>query len=218
MSLSVCVMQPYWIPYPGYFRLFAAADVFVVLDDVQFPRRGYVHRNRLINRNGDLDWLTLPLVKDSRSALISELVFREDAVEVMQSMRNRFPVLKDGFGIIDEDVSFLGGRLVPFLVKTLSKYAALLRLETELVLASDLPPRGSRDAQSRIIELVKQAGGMEYVNLPGGRELYDESEFRKHGVSLKFLPSWRGDYSSILQQTSPGADLEMLRTDILNQC
>jgi hypothetical protein len=41
-------MQPYFVPYAGYFRLFAASDLFVIYDCVQFPRRGWVHRNRLV--------------------------------------------------------------------------------------------------------------------------------------------------------------------------
>ena len=58
---TVAVMQPYFIPYAGYFRLFAASDLFVIYDCVQFPRRGWVHRNRLLDRSGKLRWLTLPL-------------------------------------------------------------------------------------------------------------------------------------------------------------
>jgi hypothetical protein len=45
---TIAVMQPYFIPYAGYFRLFAASDLFVIYDCVQFPRRGWVQRNRLI--------------------------------------------------------------------------------------------------------------------------------------------------------------------------
>ena len=48
-SRTVAIMQPYFIPYAGYFRLFTGADLFVVCDDVQFPRRGWLHRNKLID-------------------------------------------------------------------------------------------------------------------------------------------------------------------------
>ena len=58
---TVAIMQPYFYPYAGYFRLFARADLFVVYDCVQFPRRGWVHRNRLTGADGQLQWLTLLL-------------------------------------------------------------------------------------------------------------------------------------------------------------
>jgi WbqC-like protein family len=51
-QLTVAIMQPYFLPYAGYSRLFAATDLFVVYDCVQFPRRGWVHRNRLVNTAG----------------------------------------------------------------------------------------------------------------------------------------------------------------------
>lgn len=49
MPLTVAIMQPCFIPYVGYFRLFAASDLFVICDCVQFPRRDGVHRNRLLD-------------------------------------------------------------------------------------------------------------------------------------------------------------------------
>jgi hypothetical protein len=51
---TVAVMQPYFLPYPGYFRLFAAADQVALFDCVQFPRRGWVHRSRRRCRLADL--------------------------------------------------------------------------------------------------------------------------------------------------------------------
>src|SRR5258708_33697304 len=76
---SVAIMQPYFIPYAGYFRLLAASDLFVIYDCVQFPRRGWVHRNRLVDRNGALRWLTLPLQSAPQNVLIRDLQFTSDA-------------------------------------------------------------------------------------------------------------------------------------------
>src|SRR6202011_2722341 len=76
---TVAVMQPYFVPYAGYFRLFTAADIFVAFDCVQFPRRGWVHRNRLALTPGNSDWLTLPIQKSDRDTRIDELVFAPDA-------------------------------------------------------------------------------------------------------------------------------------------
>ena len=75
----VAVMQPYFMPYAGYFRLFAAADLVAIFDCVQFPRRGWVHRNRLPSRKGEARWLTLPLQKVRTSTQISKLRFTGNA-------------------------------------------------------------------------------------------------------------------------------------------
>ena len=73
-------MQPYFFPYAGYFRLLAAADRFIILDTVQFPRRGWVHRN-CVHKDGKENWITLPIKKCPRDTLIKDLKFRPDADE-----------------------------------------------------------------------------------------------------------------------------------------
>src|SRR6185436_14958299 len=79
MAFTVTIMQPYFIPYAGYFRLFAASDLFVIYDCVQFPRRGWVHRNRLPDASGAQRWLTLPLESAPQNTLIRDLRFASDA-------------------------------------------------------------------------------------------------------------------------------------------
>src|SRR5437588_4364462 len=80
---TVAIMQPYFIPYAGYFRLFAASDLFVIYDCVQFPRRGWVHRNRLVDRLGVERWLTLPLQKAPQDVPIRDLRFAFDAAALL---------------------------------------------------------------------------------------------------------------------------------------
>src|SRR5215212_9434208 len=74
-GLTVAIMQPYFVPYAGYFRLFAASDLFVIYDCVQFPRRGWVHRNLLVDASGEARWLTLPIEKAAQNVLIRDLSF-----------------------------------------------------------------------------------------------------------------------------------------------
>ena len=92
---TVAVMQPYFLPYAGYFRLFAAADRVALFDCVQFPRRGWVHRNRLPNAAGDAAWLTLPLQQAAVEARISDLRFRGRRSGPASGFLRRFPVLRD---------------------------------------------------------------------------------------------------------------------------
>src|ERR1700750_1484658 len=91
-SHTVAIMQPYFFPYAGYFRLFAASDLFVVYDCVQFPRRGWVHRNRLIDASGRLQWLTLPLEKAPQEVLIRDLRFPLNAAKLLAERLRPFPL------------------------------------------------------------------------------------------------------------------------------
>ena len=58
------VMQPYFLPYIGYFQLIEAADVFVVYDNIKYTKKGWINRNRML-RNGSDMVFSLPLKKDS---------------------------------------------------------------------------------------------------------------------------------------------------------
>ena len=61
---SVGIMQPYFLPYIGYFQLMNEVDEFVIYDNIQFTKRGWFHRNRILQNNKDV-YISLPIQKDS---------------------------------------------------------------------------------------------------------------------------------------------------------
>ena len=96
-------MQPYFLPYAGYFRLFAAADEVVLLDTVQFPREGYVHRNRFRTAAGDLAWLTLPLAYRPLETQIRHIAFADEADRRLEAGLSAFPAFAER-GVADAAV------------------------------------------------------------------------------------------------------------------
>ena len=91
-DLKIAVMQPYFFPYLGYLRLLRDVD-YCCLNDVQFPRRGWVHRNRVTNNNGELDWLTLPIQKCERNTLIKDLEFKQNYEQWNESYVTKYACL-----------------------------------------------------------------------------------------------------------------------------
>ena len=57
-------MQPYFLPYIGYFQLIAAVDLFVVYDNIKYTKKGWINRNRILQNGKDVTF-SLPLKKDS---------------------------------------------------------------------------------------------------------------------------------------------------------
>ncbi len=201
--MRVAIMQPYFFPYPGYFRLFAAVDLFVALDCVQFPRRGWVHRNRIDDRSGEKQWLTLPLRKGDRdSTRIVDLEYQDDAESALRQQARRFPSL-DALGQtapeLERRLFDLGSRPVDYLCATLAWQAEVLGLARPMLRSSSLAIDPELRAQDRIIAIAKQVGATEYVNAPGGRELYAGGEFERAGLALHFLPEYGGRFESMLQ-------------------
>ena len=86
----LAIMQPYFFPYLGYFKLLPKIDTFVFLDHVQHVRRGFIHRNLFILENGKTDWMTIPLDKLNQKSSINELRVRMDCIDVLEKYRNKF--------------------------------------------------------------------------------------------------------------------------------
>lgn len=213
---TIAVMQPYFLPYAGYFRLMCRVDAFVVLDTVQFPRRGWVHRNRLLTRGGCLDWLTLPLARAALNESIANMHFHDDVETLWSERLQRFPaavVPSADAAPLAAAVAHPQGRVAAFLVNSLEISRRMLGFTTPMVKMPDLDLSTSADAQERILAICRALGADDYVNLPGGRPYYDPQIFARHGIRLRFLPDYRSDMSSILQRLSdtPAA---LLRSEI----
>jgi hypothetical protein len=215
---TVAIMQPYFAPYAGYWRLLAGADLFVIYDCVQFPRRGWVHRNRLSAAEGELQWLTLPLAHAPFEARIDAVDFSDDAAQRMAERVRAFPALD---GAPQAALDYLhaapfAGRLADYLSAQIVQARDLFGFDCELLRSSTLGLDEGLKAQDRILAILKAVGGDDYLNAPGGRDLYDEASFAAQGVRLRFLPDWRGGYESVLQRLAqaPPADI---RAEVLAQ-
>lgn len=219
---SIAVMQPYFLPYAGYFRLMAATDLFVIYDCVQFPRRGWVHRNRLADASGTLRWLTLPLDQPPWQARIDSIRLAADAPERLAAAMRYFPCLRTPAGaelattLLMEDCG--GSPLLPdYLERQLRAIAERLRIGTPFLRSSTLDLGENLRAQDRILAICERLGATRYVNAPGGTDLYDPAAFAERGIELNFLPSWQGPSDSILQRLAEeGA--EACGTSIRIQC
>jgi hypothetical protein len=198
---TIAIMQPYFLPYAGYFRLFSASELFVIYDCVQFPRRGWVHRNRFLDHSGNECWLTLPLDKAPQDVLIRDLRFASNAAELLSARLRPFSLAakdpESAAPILDalRDVS---DHPVDYIVRLLERTVAYLGLRWSVVRSSSLRVPGSFRGQDRILEIARRLGARRYVNAPGGRGLYDPEAFAKSGIELSFLVEYTGSTASVL--------------------
>lgn len=215
---TVAIMQPYFFPYAGYFRLLARSELFVIYDCVQFPRRGWVHRNQLPDVNGVPQWLTLPLLKASQDVLIRDLQFPPDARAILAERLQPFPLPSHDPAVKAELMGVLldtKQNVVDYIVSTLAFVARHLGLPWTVIRSSSLEVPESFRGQDRIIEIARRVGTRRYINPPGGRDLYDAEAFARQGMALDFLPSYSGPGGSILGRLL-AEDRDALRRDILS--
>lgn len=204
--MKVAIMQPYFYPYAGYFRLLAEADLFVIYDCVQFPRRGWVHRNRLPDQTGQPQWITLPLQKCPQTTRIRDLCFQTcDGTQWWHTQLQRFPQLQALPLQHQQQLCEFDQSVTDYLIQHLRYAATALQIECPMCCSSELDIDPTLRAQDRIIAICQALHATQYLNAPGGRDLYDTASFAQAGLQLCFLDDYQGDYCSMLQQLSHNA-------------
>lgn len=216
--MRIAIMQPYFMPYAGYFRLMAAADVFVIYDCVQFPRRGWVHRNQFTKANGKKEWLTLPLAKSDRnSTRIMDMHFADNAQGDWERRIAEFPLIAGDTTPLMQTVRALNGTPCNYIETGLRDVCDRLGFGCEFTRSSTLGLPESLKSQERILAIAEHFKATHYINAPGGRALYQEEAFTEKGIVLSFLPDYRGNFSSILERLlmeSPESVAQEIRRNI----
>jgi hypothetical protein len=215
----IAVMQPYFLPYAGYFRLLVDVEAFVVGDVQQFPRRGWVHRNRLIDDRGELGWLTLPIRPQSLDTQIRDIDFADGAQTTLNRNMARFAACRATNAATEpimEELRALQGRPKDLIIGLIQRVAKSMGIATPILLQSELSIGADLSATDQICAICAALNAKEYVNAPGGRALYNEADFRRRGVQLLFLPPYRGSWASILQRLTDEPATELRREIIAN--
>lgn len=214
---TIAVMQPYFYPYLPYFSLMAAVDTFVIYDCVQFPRRGRVHRTQYVF-GGKERWLSLPLSRQPRSALIKDLSFRPNATADFHWQLKRYPGMKslltDLPGFIADAIRSDLTDVIEYLMKNLVVTAEYLELSPQIIRSSDLNIDQELRGQDRILAIARTLKADSYVNASGGRSLYQAEEFTAEGIQLRFLPPYQGPRRYILNALADASVDELRRETI----
>ncbi|MFZ4619444.1 MAG: WbqC family protein [Bacteroidota bacterium] len=211
--MKVAVMQPYFFPYLGYFQLIAAADRFVLYDDVNFIKRGWVNRNRVLI-DGKEHLLTLPCRKLSQNKLINQIEVDLDAasrakmLKLFEHAYKKAPMFTEVFGLLTHTFEQSETNLAGFLHHSIRDICAYLGINTPIVLSSEVHSgsRGMEKAE-RLVQIAKSEGADEYINAAGGKELYRKEFFLERGVSLHFLETRFREYPQSAESFIPGLSI-----------
>ena len=184
-------MQPYFLPYLGYWQLLAAVDQFVVYDNIQYTKKGWINRNRFLRDGVDV-LFTVPLKRGSDFLTIVERSIADDfdprnLLNALESAYRRAPFFNVVFPLIESIVAAAPRNLFEYLLNSLRATAACLEIETPIVISSTVSVDHALKGESRVIAICRALGATRYVNAIGGRELYSADAFAQHGIDLKFI-------------------------------
>ena len=204
-KMKIAIMQPYFFPYLGYFQLINAVDIFIVYDNIQFTKKGWGRRNRML-LNGKAKMFSLPLKNASGFLDIKERCLADDYLltnkKTLRQLENAyskaphfhkvFPLLQRCFLFKKHD------NLFDFLLFSINEICSFLEIESTIKISSVLDDEGEcLRNKKRIIRLCEKLNATMYINPIGGQQLYDKSEFDEQGLILKFLKMHKIQYQQL---------------------
>lgn len=190
--MKVAIMQPYFFPYIGYWQLMDAVDCFVIYDDVNYIKQGWINRNK-IQVDGSERYFHISICKASQNKKINQLNVDTDIRERKKTIRTIelayknapnfmrvFPMAKEI--ILNKEIN-----LADYLADSLQKTASYLGIKTKLIRSSEINKNNTRKGQDKILDICKILGADEYYNAIGGKKLYTSNAFHEKGIQLYFL-------------------------------
>jgi hypothetical protein len=187
------IMQPYFLPYIGYFQLIAAVNLFILYDNIKYTKKGWINRNRFLSNGTDVTF-SLPLKGDSDLLDIRERDLASDfncdkLINQLAGAYRKAPHFKDAFPLIEQILRQKENNLFQFIYHSIVLVCRHIGISTEIRISSDIPIDHALKNQDKVIALCKAVGTNVYINAIGGIDLYSKDDFRSHCIELKFVRS-----------------------------
>ncbi len=207
---TVCIHQPDFAPWLGFFDRLIDADVYVVFDDAQFLRRGWHHRDKIIGPQGT-QWLTVPVLKkgryhqEIRDVKIDESTnWRRKHLQTLTSVYGSRPGFESTHHQITEIYDRQHERLIDLNMDLISWLLRVLDIEVQICMSSEFGLKSK--STDRLVELTQALGGTTYISGLGAKNYLDEEAFRQQNIKVRwqeFLhPTWDQGQSTFLSMLS----------------
>ncbi len=193
-------MQPYFLPYMGYWQLINFCDEFVVYDNIQYTKKGWITRNRFLQNGKDV-LFSLQLKADSDKLPVykrelAESFDRDKLIRQLKEAYKKAPYYSENFFVIEEIINFPENNLSLYIQNSLRKICAYLDIKTPLIVSSQIDVDHELKGKDKVAAICKALDADQYINPIGGIDLYDKLEFKNKGIDLQLMKSIPLDYDA----------------------
>jgi hypothetical protein len=222
--MKIAIMQPYFCPYIGYFQLMNAVDKFIVYDNIEFTKKGWINRNRILVDGKD-SYISLTLKKASDYLFINKRYLSDSWPEERKKMLNKIresyrkaPHFEKVYELIEKIVLNEENNLFGFIFNSLKMIKEFLGIHTPFIISSSLKMDHSLKAEKKVMEICKAVNSNIYINPIGGIGMYEKENFKKDGIDLFFLKTDDITYSQFGNKFIPSLSIidVMMFNDIEN--
>lgn len=192
---KLAIMQPYFMPYIGYFQLINSVDKFVIYDNIQYTKKGWINRNRILT-NSKEQLITLSIKKDSDYLNVVDRELSESwerdknkMLNVIKSSYSKAPYYLEAYTLISECLNNPQVNLFEFIYDSIILINNYLEVKTPIIISSTIDIDHTLKSQEKVLSLCKAQNADVYINSIGGVELYDKKTFKEHNIELNFIKS-----------------------------
>ena len=191
--MRIGIMQPYFFPYIQQFRHIRQCDMWVIFDTPKFSRKSWISRNRIINRNTQWSYISVPIVKGASNSSISKAQivkgeWKNKFYDSLKVYKDVAPFYLQTMDIIEEAISgkhvFISD-LNLNIIKTLCSYLNI-KTKIELLSKMSLEIVSSAAPGEWACHISKALKADIYSNAPGGRHIFDPEYYRDNNIILEF--------------------------------
>lgn len=196
--MKIAVMQPYFLPYIGYFQLISSVDQFIIYDNIKYTKKGWINRNRFLLNDADT-LFSLPLQKgsDLLNIVDRKLAANFNRIKLLNQFKNayrRAPQFYPNFPVIERIVMCEKVNLFHYIYQSIVQICNYLDIKTEIKTSSEINIDHGLRRQDKVLALCRAVGADTYINAKGGVDLYSRHDFISRGIELKFINTLPFEY------------------------
>lgn len=200
--MKLGIMQPYFFAYIGYWQLINSVDKFVLYDDVNFIKGGWINRNRVL-MNGNYQMINIQMEGGSSNKLINEIgvsqnqIYKRKILKTLEYCYSKAPYFDIVFPLIEDIISQNEKNLSKYLTYLIFRICDYLCIDTELLISSSMIKNNHLKGEDKVIDICKLLKAEKYYNSIGGKELYSYKNFESEGIKLRFLNTTIIEYNQL---------------------
>lgn len=185
-------MQPYFFPYIGYWQLIESVDKYVVYDDVNYIKGGWINHNQILF-NGKKQYFGVRLCHASPNKMINEIelfndpIYRNKMVSTLENAYKKAPMFDQCMPVLESILLSKENNLAVFLYNQIKAICEYLHIDTSIILSSQIEKDNYLRGQDKVIHICKIMKADKYYNAIGGKSLYQKEVFDNNNIKLYFI-------------------------------
>ncbi|MCH7321032.1 WbqC family protein [Solibacillus sp. MA9] len=213
--MKLVLMQPYFFPYIGYFQLMNLCDEFIVFDTVQYIKKGWINRNRILHPEGTPTYINVPIQKFKSNTLIKDILinnkenWKQSIINRLQQYYKNAPYTEEVIAFVENCLSEEFSNLSELNVRLLKETCNYLNISCRItsLSKSNFEYEDATAPDEWGLNICKALDAKTYINAPGGILFFDIDKYKEESIEIKFINPILNNYVQNYETFVPGLSI-----------